>query len=329
MLRRLATVLTAMSLVLTALAPSATAEDVFVLGGTNVISTSTTTRVTVSLEHDAVLDLSPAAPDGSGLPRALGVEGGRGFVGFALTEPLSTSGLVVVALQTPELGPDGAGYVAYGQPADAEPATLPFDEAPSCVRCVVPAGEYHLFLVTGGGATTVTLTLEGLHGRSDFQAPADSLFTSQIFGPEKNWFESAGGPIAGGGIWQWFKVSTESPEPGLLIHAFRATASDGGPLPTLAWTTTCQDADGDARCADDVASETPVAVNGFAVVPALMAEDGVATSIDFTVTDAGQFTVGQDMLWLPLDDFIPTLGGGAEQETAGSAPQADLRTWRR
>lgn len=330
MLRRLIVHFLGMLLLVGLLAPPAAAEEVVVLAGTNVVTGSTTSRVAVRLERDAVLDLTPPGSDsGSTLPAAVQVEGDGEFVGFALTEPLSTDGFFAVAVRTPALGPDGVGgFVGYGQQAaehrgDAGPLS---DEATTCVRCVVPAGDYHLYLVTGFRDAKVTFTLENLTGATDFGTDGRPLRTNEGMGAEENWFRGDGAVMTGGGMGQWFWTSHESPEPGLLVHAYRTTATKASAVPLVAAVEHCEGTSGQTSCEQDLDTDGLHDSAGFAVTGGTMTDQMVSASVDLTVTGAASYTVGQAMLWLPLNHFIRTVGVGVSDDPDEDS-RFNIATW--
>lgn len=326
MLRRLVIHCIGLLLVGGLLAPPALADEAVTLGGTNVVNGSVTSRVTVRLEHQALLDLTPAATEtGEMLPRALQVDGEGDFVGFALTEPLSTDGFFAVAARAPQLGPEGHGFVAHGQPAvenrdDGGP--LP-SAAPTCVRCVVPAGEYHLYLITGFREATVTFTLEGLEGAAEFTTDERGLRTNEGMGNGQHWFQGGGTAVSGGGSTTWFWTSHESPEPGLLLHAYRSTAPASGEAPVTALVEHCESAGDGTSCKQAVDLDVAHDAAGFAVAPGAMTDDGVSASVGLTAAGAGSYTVGQAILWLPLNDFIHTAGVVRKDDDA----RIDINAW--
>src|SRR3712207_258368 len=159
-------------------APAAHAA-VVPLAATTVLSGRATAPVRVVVPRDATLDLTLVeGADGVLRPAAFDVISGRGFVGLMLTEPGSTDGFFAIAARPPERLRDASAVISavgYAQPAvahRAEPGLLQ-EEPPMCVRCVVPAGEYDLYLIAGQGATSVRLTLGGLSGSASLAVPQE------------------------------------------------------------------------------------------------------------------------------------------------------------
>jgi hypothetical protein len=147
------------------------------LKGTTVLRGTQSAAMRVRVTEPAVIDLTPvASKSGAVGPAALKTEGGKGYVGFLLTEPGSTDGLYILALRTPQALHDGSTTqwgVAQGQPAVEDRTALTGTGpggADRCTQCRVPPGVYDLHLLTDGKPTKVTLTLKsGSSGQQTFK----------------------------------------------------------------------------------------------------------------------------------------------------------------
>lgn len=189
-----------LALSLTAGTPPAHA-GVTSLAGKTVLKGDSSSRMRVRVPADAVVDLtSTAAPDGTLAPKALKTRGGSGHVGFLLIRAGRVDDLSIVAARLPHPlhnGNDVISAVGHGRPAasDAEEAMIPTgeDQPASCTRCRVPAGVYDLHLLTSGSAA-VTITLEGLEGRTVLR-PATTTW-------EHSWSSTLRPFRSGSDLWQ-------------------------------------------------------------------------------------------------------------------------------
>ncbi|MDQ3991622.1 MAG: hypothetical protein M3245_04850 [Actinomycetota bacterium] len=115
------------------------------LCGTTVVSGNAAGWASVTIPRTARIE--PTVGDGGGVE----IEGAGPFIGVALVEeppPPEPRGLV--AALTP-VEPEGSTFIGLGGLED-------------CAVCILPAGDYRLYLLTSGTNVSVTLRLQGLSG---------------------------------------------------------------------------------------------------------------------------------------------------------------------
>lgn len=291
----------------------AEAVQVPAVAGETVISGAATAPVRVRVDREAVIDLSPVADaDGALRPAAFDARAGDGFVGVMLTEPNTTSGLFVMAARLPEPlvdGSDASSAVGHGQPAVAhrEPGGPLPSGPPTCVRCVVPAGEYDLYLIADRGETVVALTFEGLTGTTSVAVPRDrhlAAFTA--------WrtFEPNAGTVGGAGMREWFWAGSDEPEPGVLLDVREVSVRPGSLSAPVATVEHCRSAGGDGVCAIEPGHGAQIRRAIVNVMPGEMADDGIAVSTQVNTVGASSIHLKQGFVWLPLHHYIPSVGAG-------------------
>lgn len=289
----------------------AEAAEVPSVAGETVISGAATVPMRVRVDREAVIDLSPVeGADGDLRPAAFDARAGDGLVGVMLTEPNTTSGLFVIAARLPERvvdGSDTSSAVGHGQPAVAhrEPGGPLPSGPPTCVRCVVPAGEYDLYLIAGRGETVVALTFEGLTGTTSITAPRDrhlAAFTA--------WrtFEPNTGTVSGAGMREWFWAGSDEPEPGVLLDVREVTVRPGSLSAPVATIEHCRSAGGNAVCAIEPDHGPQIRRAIVNVMPGEMADDGIDVSTQVNTVGASSIRLKQGFVWLPLHHYIPSVG---------------------
>lgn len=287
------------------------------LSGTNVVTSQGDGRLDVRLDHDAVIDLTPRDnPDGELWPAALQIDGdAAGFVGFILTEPDTSDGFLAVALRTPAPIRDGDAVhaaFAYGQLAKEDRATA---DEPHCVRCSIPAGQYHLYILTDDD-TTVTLSVEGLDGTAALHADDRVASWATDFEPHEFGVTGAGG----GGHATWMASSAGGP--GLFINTYRLTLTSDTPV--AGFTRECRGSDDAEECQDHVLAGVGDAVGGMHVTTQAAIDKGVHASMNYDVVGMAHVTAGSDLLWVPL-----TVSGGDGPPSNVEPPEVRLNLYTR
>jgi hypothetical protein len=252
----------------------------------------------LQLAAPVVLDLTGNA---EGLPAAVVVEGGHGFVGFALTELHRVDGVAAIGLRLPEPyrldGAEQTGF-GWGRNAAGEP----------CVRCTVPAGTYRLHLINDGFAgveATVRVTLEGA-GEMPPMKP-DPAFSRQhgipaLEGPGTD----APTPVQGGGMWSWTRAGFQ--RVGLHIDLMTARSA-ARVLPAHATVTTfCRDVPPLDDCEDSLTLGAEGHAGAPTVVPAVIPPDHFTqVSITTDMVGDGTLRMTHHTLWISVADDIPTV----------------------
>lgn len=303
--------------------PAAAATERVVLGETNVLTGEQTRHVAVTLPRAATLDLTPSRSSASAAsqPAAMSTEGGSGYVGFLLTEAGSTDGFMALALRTPEPLPGDGGPAAatgYAVPARDDRADPPLSavtgEAPTCTICNVPAGDYDLYLITGGEATSVTVTLRGLSGEVRI-APDGRTFSFQSTDRPPVEGPSQPSPLgAGGSMTAWtFPLFGDIDQPGLLIDSYLLTVAARNQMPAAVTTARdCRNTGDSDACDDHVLAGSDESVGGLVVTQGRFTKAGVRLSFSWDITGDARYRLRHDYLWL-----------SAGSDT--SATQQDLR----
>lgn len=313
---RMLVVSTVVVLVTTVVAPLARAQDeVAVLAGVNTLTGAFSGRTTVRLDAPATLDLSPVTrEDGSVWPSALQADaGGAGFVGFLLTEQHTTDGLFALAVRLPyavdgPAGADDAGGAdgatrayGYGQTA---PASGVLGQPQTCVRCLIPAGTYHLYLVAGGAAE-VTFELEGLDGSATVR-PHRAINSAN----KHHSVEHKAGLVDGATTSHLFQSMASEPQDGVLValHTLRAPSEHPALVSVFSDCTRIGEHE-ECRYEPDIGN--PVSSSRVSVTTG-QADQGdlVRYTAAVSLVASSEFTLGTGMLWVPLDDLIPTVGVG-------------------
>lgn len=269
----------------------AESPDVPSLAATTVVSGDRSLRFSVEAPTDVVVDLSFTA---AGLPTALSVEGGAGFVGFLLAEPGRTDGVAVLAVRLPEPqrlpdGTDAPGF-GWGQGADGAP----------CERCVVPAGVYDLHLLTDD-TVTVRVDVEGLDEGGEQELRSSEGFPAgwqthhdPIVGPSGD-LPSAGGS-AGMATYNWASWDRR----GWLLDAMAVRVEAALTPVVVSDARFCRHLGDGSQCerdpqvADDIVHGTPRV--SAATVPAW---ETLGASLDWTAVGNASYRLTHHMLWVP------------------------------
>ena len=327
---RLRMTIVATVLALTAFgAPTAAQAALPTLKGTTVLVGDESASVRVRVTEAAVIDLTPTASGGSAVgPAALQTEGGKGHVGFLLTEPGTVNGLFVMAVRTPRRQHDGSTThwgVGQGQPA-AEDRSLTTgtgpDGADRCTRCRVPAGEYDLHLITEGRDTKVTISLmSGAGGKRslrpgkpttafgwahDFKAPrgaADSQWVGGIMGQGIGWSHGR----LEGVLLNTYEFSTDA-----------RTLAAGGRMQSCRQVRNDETCDGQRVFAGDKASVAGSgAQTGWGV-------QNVSTTVTYEVLGGADYQLRSGLLWVSVR---PDGGSALTSGSMAGVPQPTLTQW--
>ena len=308
-----------------AVAPAAQAKPV-VLRGTNVLTGDRTTRIAVRVNAPATIDLSLAATSDGLEPKALDARGGRGYVGFLLTERASTAGFFALAVRTPEptlRGAESVAASAHGQPAVADReiglSTITGD-APTCEICSIAPGDYDLYLITGGTGASVTVRLGGLSGQREL-SPKEHTYSFQwpdrmpLEGPSSA--SSLG--VSGASTSRTFALGWDPDEPGLLLDSYAISVTSRNGFPAAAsHVTECRNAGSGNICHTHVLAGASEMIGAFAATQGHFREAGVGTSLQYDITGDARYRFKQDYMWLSV--------GGAETAGDGGAQSGPLRT---
>ena len=303
-------------------APTAAQAALPTLKGTTVLRGNESASVRVRVTEPAVINLTPTASSASGDgpvgPAALETEGGKGHVGFMLTEPGTVDGLFVLAVRTPRRLHDGSTThwgVGQGQPA-AEDRSLTTgtgpDGADRCTQCRVPAGVYDLHLITGGKDTKVTITLmsgAGGHRKLSPSKPTTAFgwevgFKAPGDAAESQW---VGGGMSQGIGWSHGRLE------GVLLNTYEFS-SDARTLAAGGTMQSCRQVRNDETCdrervfaGDEASVAGSGAVTGWGV-------QSVFTSVTYEVIGGSDYRLRSGLLWVSIRPSGATFVSGSEAE---------------
>lgn len=287
----LRSVLTAL-LVLATLTGPAAAADAVELAGTTVLTGDEGGRVVVELVREATIDLSQVSGAGGMRPSAVRIRGGKGFVGFVLTQRGNGRRLSVLALKTPHKVHDGDDVVSisgHGQISDGDSVT-------PCVVCRMPRGEYDLQLVTDSVRAKVVLRLDGLSGRVRLRPTTEVRTTTSYPGTwTRPTLLNGGGTEMGSAT-----AGPSSQEDGWVIGAYSVTV-DADPVP-LARTelAACLTAAGQRLCDNAELVGGSVSAGAVRFVPYSRGDSSAGSGLSWHTTGRGTISVDHSLVAIPL-----------------------------
>lgn len=295
-------------------AAPAPAESVAVASGTTVLSGDSTARMTLRFERDSLIDLRLLRrPDGYLQPAALETAGGAGFVGFSLVDPSTDDGLSVVATRTPFVVDTTFGSVtafAEGR-GRQDPSAAPEPLKPkACTRCVIPAGDYDLYLITGGAGARVTMHVEGLEGESSFEP--DVEIGAVQFTPDARTAPGSASPVGtSSGSRELFLHSIANPDvPGYFIDSFNVRTANRGAAPAITSATDCRQLE-HAYCRDHLLTAANPSAGAVTLTRGVWSRGTtIRQSTRWTVEGSAAVTTEQAIMWLP------TSAHGSEVDSA-------------
>ncbi len=325
---RILTTAAALAILVGSLAPAGAspipnAPDVPVLAGTTVLTGHRNGHLRIRVPRGATIDLTPTA-DASGAlrPAALRTSGGRGHVGFLLTDPYTPDGSYVLAARLPRALHDGSQTirgVGHGQIVHTVS-----NETEGCVRCTVPAGVYDLHLLTNRRAAKVVLTVDGLSDRTHLEPSAPTTtygFGASLFPRGDRTHEDPA--LAEGGGWgigvQWYERGSgfmlSTYEMTLLPSLVSAPAGTVDVCRTVRRTTECDDRRLVAGQGSSVA--------GSGVVSGVSTKS-METILEWNLYGFAEYNSRLSVLWIQMPDRYPSAPAAP---TGGSAPAPAAKPW--
>ena len=285
-------------------APGPAPAPVSPVAGTTLLKGENSASINVRVPVDAVLDLTPVERNGMMQPKAMRVSGGRHYVGFVLSERSTTTGMFAVAARLPRPLKDGQTLhraVGYGQPAvmDREEPALAVpagDPQPAtCVRCRVPAGSYRLQLLTFGKPASVSITFEGLRGRTTLR-PTTAIYPdgfSGSFRPRGDETHLSEGGGMGLGMGWWRKES------GVLLTTYELQVTPDQLPVAEADVNACRAVGGDEHCTGlRMHAGTAPTMGGYGAMSGDDVKE-VSTSLSFGTLGYARWVARASMLWVP------------------------------
>lgn len=294
-------VLAAAVLVVAAQAPLAAAPTNPTLASRTVLSAENSTRFSVEVAPGTVVDVGLDTTEG-GMPRALQVAGGSGFVGFVL-QAAGGQGATVTALKlpTPDLledGGTGAG-VGWGRSADGT----------SCTRCDLPAGVYNLYLIAGdAGSDSVPATVTVKIGDgTDTLALGDDEGTPhrvrQQTDPAMTGPNNPIAPVVGysGGFWERSGAEFPKGARAIVVDQMTFTLRAGAAPPLAGVVEFCRRLGGPQEC-----SFAPVPPGGGTVGRSQVnmftrGDDQPGVQVGWDVVGDARWEVQNNAVWIALD----------------------------